>query len=656
MVPLSLGGSICLKSCSNRHEAIFYFITLLNSPTNSDAKFVLALTPLLLIAAVAYGYLLPLASIPSNPEQLSTLTSARIAAPANDDQSALDGLEVSFPVHWRHQFKDTQTLWYEFDLEGDALHQMTASEPFLGVYVWRVNQTIDVWFNGVQVGSGGSNDVRHWNSPLYFKIPVSLIEDANQLRIRHYASHGWGSMEKPIIGSDTALEPIYQTRYFVQHDVSLGLFVFVVVTGLFCLAVWYCGRREATYLWFAIASIGTAVYCANQFVRYPWLSPDMWRWLTNISTDLWAGAIVMIILKDLKLVKPWLEKMTFAYLGLGVCVYLIASYLALYDLNIYFHLGSILLTATVTYLAAMEYRKTRNSRAAFYSVVIAIGILAGVHDTLMQAVINNGWSWWGPAFEYRFNLLQFTAPAGFLLIGINLLQKFIESLNSVDRLNAELEQRVRDAKNELEDNYQLMQEVLIKQAAGAERERIYRDLHDDVGSKLLSLYYRLEDENNSTLAKSALEDLRDIVSPRALADCDLSEAISQWRAEALSRTQDAGVELQWFSPPAQCQQPLGESQHAQLRRMLREVLSNAILHNSGVTEIEVRLEVSEGHLKIWVANDGVELSSDQWKQGRGLSNLKLRARELRGQFSIEDQPGRVVVHWSVPLNNQTETL
>ena len=51
-----------------------------------------------------------------------------------------------------------------------------------------------------------------------------------------------------------------------------------------------------------------------------------------------------------------------------------------------------------------------------------------------------------------------------------------------------------------------------EQAASQERERIYSDLHDDLGAKLLSLVYRAESPVQADLARAILQDLRDVVT------------------------------------------------------------------------------------------------------------------------------------------------
>lgn len=635
---------------------------------------VLLMVALVVSVLLVYAILSPLLTTPEHQSRFLVLSegvavtaepgldasSAGAPSSAASDSTAVDaGWEpVQFPVHWRHQFPNTRLAWYRFDLTRAQLETAAGDETMLGLFIWRVNQTADVWINGQQIGTGGrtvSPMVRHWNSPLYFTLPVGLIRDENEIVIRHFADHSWGSMQNVVIGPDPILRPLHEARYFVQHDVALGLFVFVSITGVFCIAVWYYGRRGSSYLWFAIASVGSSVYCANQFVRYLWIDPDAWRWITNVATDLWACAILVFILRSLSLPRKRAEQMAMGYLVLGVPIYFYASFFHVFDINIYFHIGSLVIIGYAVGLSFNHFLKTRQPLAAFYGVLIGIGLVAGVHDTIMQAIVNNGWL--GAGFRYHFNVLHFFAPLSFLALGVNLVRQFIDALLAADRLNAELEQRIGEARSELADNYRVMEEVLVQQSANEERERIYRDLHDDVGSKLLSLYYRLEDESNSTLAKSALEDLRDIVSRKTLESCSLSSAVQQWQVEAFGRATDADVALNWqFDAPDE-DPALYESQHAQLRRMLREVLSNAILHNPSIQNIWVHIRASDDRLEIRVENDGVHAPASTWTPGRGISNLRLRSHELDGEFSISDvSEGRVSVAWSIPLPSPQQVM
>ena len=551
-------------------------------------------------------------------------------------------------------------MWYRLTLSGSELESLDRSgsdftEQLYGIYIWRINQTANVWFNGTLIGSGGRTEepmARHWNSPLYFTIPEGLLSDENEILIKHFAQHSWGSMEAIIVGTEDALRPIYEGRYFIQHDVALGLFVFVVVTGLFCFTIWFYRRREKQYLWFAIASIGLSFYCLNQFIRYLPIDADVWRWLSNISTDLWACSLLIFLLRSLNLEKPFAEKLAFGYLASGVPVYFYASFYQVFDINIFYHSGSLLIAVYSFYLCAQSAYRTKDSLPVFYCCILSLIFVAGVHDTVMQAIVNNGWLSDSDAeFRNHFNFVHFAAPLIFLFIGASLVKHFIDSMNEVDQLNEELEQRVSEAREELAENYQAIEKVLVRQTASEERERIYRDLHDDVGSKLLSLYYRLDNDSDSTLAKSALEDLRDIVSRKSLESCPLTIAVQQWRSEAFNRARDAGIKLTWKFDAEHPDLLLDESQHAQLRRMLREVLSNAILHNEKVSEIRVFVDIIDNAIQISVSNDGVVTPSSEWNSGRGISNLRVRSRDMHGKLSIDDlEDGWVSLTWSIPLS------
>lgn len=620
-----------------------------------------------LILVLIFVYLNSLSNISAADGEYLVLSESE-ALPLDIDYSELGSIDQSWisaelPFHWRNQFPDSRAVWYRLQLPKENLDSLGNLQPgiteqLFGIYIWRLNQTADVWFNGTKIGSGGSTEApmaRHWNSPLYFTIPASLIAEKNEILIKHFAQHSWGSMEAIIVGTEGALMPIYEGRYFIQHDVALGLFVFVLITGLFCFGIWFYRRQESQYLWFAIASIGLSFFCLNQFIRYLPIDADLWRWLSNISTDLWAASLFIFLLRSLGLKKPIAEKLVVAYLLSGIPVYFYASYYQIFDINVFYHIGSLLIAIYAFFICATQLLKTRTSLSAFYCCVLILVFIAGVHDTVMQAIVNNGWfSDSDPGFQYHFNFVHFAAPLIFLLIGTSLVKRFIDSMNQADLLNQELEQRVSEARDELAENYHAIEEALVQQSASEERERIYRDLHDDVGSKLLSLYYRLDNTSDSTLAKSALEDLRDIVSHKSMESCSLSTAAQQWRSEAFNRTQDAGVTLSWHFDEAGTETILDESQHAQLRRMLREVLSNAILHSKDVNEIKVSIDVIGDFLRVTVSNNGADEPVSSWKPGRGISNLRVRSRDLRGNFSLNDlDPGWVQASWSVPLNVST---
>ena len=568
--------------------------------------------------------------------------------------------KVTLPLHWRNEFPGLTAAWYRLALSEQELLSLSGEQASgetvsnLGIYLWRINQTADVWFNGEKIGSGGRIEprmARHWNSPLYFSIPRGLIQADNELLIKHYAPHTWGSMEPIVVGQESFLKPVYDLRYFIQHDVSMALFVIVLSTSIFTFMVWYFRREESEYFWFSVGSISLSFYILNQFIRYLPIHPDAWRWLSNVSSDLWAACIFMFALRSLKLDKPLAEKFMYAYVGAGIPVYFYASFFQVYDINFFFHIFSLFIGIYMFIVCGKHFLSTQKAMPGFYACLIAVICAVGIHDVWMQATINIGvLEQTTLSFQNHFNLMHFFAPIIFVFIAASLLKQFADSMNATQRLNVELEQRVSDARDELEANYKAIEDVLVQQSAHEERERIYRDLHDDVGSKLLSLYYRLDDESDSTLAQSALQDLRDIVSRKALQKSSLQDALQQMRQEAEDRIRDTNINLSWYAETFPDTLILSEQQHAHLRRMMREVLSNAIIHNKSASAINVSIFSSEESAIFEVSNDGVEHTVSEWQEGRGVSNLRIRARDLGGVFEISDgKPGWIKATWQIPL-------
>ncbi|MCR6700833.1 MAG: hypothetical protein NVV68_06655 [Dokdonella sp.] len=72
-------------------------------------------------------------------------------------------------------------------------------------------------------------------------------------------------------------------------------------------------------------------------------------------------------------------------------------------------------------------------------------------------------------------------------------------------------------------------------AAAAERERIYADLHDDLGARLLDLVYRAPTPAEADRVRAILQDLRDVVTRSRGTPGTLGDVLADIRAEAVQR-------------------------------------------------------------------------------------------------------------------------
>ncbi|MBX3706615.1 MAG: hypothetical protein KF911_08250 [Pseudomonadales bacterium] len=183
----------------------------------------------------------------------------------------------------------------------------------------------------------------------------------------------------------------------------------------------------------------------------------------------------------------------------------------------------------------------------------------------------------------------------------------------------------------------------------AERQRIRRDLHDDLGAKLLSLIYRT-DGPTQQLARSAISDMRDILTALDAEPLMLDEALATWRAEAQERAELHGFTLDWDDTAKPHDIVLSARQHTNLVRVLREAISNAVRHAT-TRVIVIRCDVQDGRLHLWVSSHGDpgRQSSTAWKPGLGIQQTRRRIDDLGGSVHWEDLPDGHRLVASIPL-------
>lgn len=169
--------------------------------------------------------------------------------------------------------------------------------------------------------------------------------------------------------------------------------------------------------------------------------------------------------------------------------------------------------------------------------------------------------------------------------------------------------------------------------AREERRRITRDLHDDVGARLLMLIHRAPTPEFADLARAAMSDLRTALNVLEGHPVSLAESIADWRAEAAGRCDAAGVALDWSAALPARDRSLGNREKTVLERALREALSNSLKH-SAPAHVRVRIALDGGAVSIEVADDGKPAQPQAWIEGRGLRGMRQRLAEHGGSLAL----------------------
>ena len=241
---------------------------------------------------------------------------------------------------------------------------------------------------------------------------------------------------------------------------------------------------------------------------------------------------------------------------------------------------------------------------------------------------------------------DFLKAGGAIGAGLIMTGRFVRVLNEFEQLYDQLEERVEAKQDELRASHARMRQLETEQAVAEERERIYRDLHDDMGAKLLGLAISAQRANlhkEADLARSALQDLRDVVSRDMHVATPLADLLADWRIETEQRVRNAGLALEWTFPDHDITLEVHPEGVLNLTRILREAVTNVLRH-AQASRVWVSLARENGALELTVSDDGqgFELPGrpDVLTQAGhfGLVGMRERALLAGGEMSISSSP------------------
>ncbi|MGV6825429.1 MAG: sensor histidine kinase [bacterium] len=190
----------------------------------------------------------------------------------------------------------------------------------------------------------------------------------------------------------------------------------------------------------------------------------------------------------------------------------------------------------------------------------------------------------------------------------------------------------------------------VERQVRQERERIYRNLHDDIGARLLSLIYKAKSPEEADTVRCLLHDLRDSVAQTVQMQVGLSEFVADQREEVNARLEIAGISANWPSIANLPDMPLHPQWVAHMRRSVRELVSNVIKH-SGANELWVEVVKDNDALQIILSDDGCGLSENA-REGRGMHNLRKRMATIGSEISwTAREQGGTRVTMVLPMRN-----
>ena len=200
--------------------------------------------------------------------------------------------------------------------------------------------------------------------------------------------------------------------------------------------------------------------------------------------------------------------------------------------------------------------------------------------------------------------------------------------------------------------------VAASTAVASERRRIAQELHDGVGSQIVSILSSLDDQipqqQTVVLAlEQCLVDLKMTVDAIDSEDDNLLDALGRLRYRVQHSLDRLGITMVWNIEMSSALENVRGVDAQQALRITQESLANVMRH-SHASEVVVSCRVlkNKSQLVLEVADNGHGIARKDGvkRMGKGIEGMLRRAREAGGHLRIASKPGKgTCLKLTIPL-------
>ncbi len=547
----------------------------------------------------------------------------------------------ALPDEWQADHPGVGGAWYRlrFDVPTPPSHPWAILLP-------RVGGIAQVYLNGTLIGRTSGFDggeVSLWRRASTFSLPPVLLQQGRNLidlKVSHTPMFGI-ALEPVMIGDDMAVDAAFNGLLHWRVSLSDATRILYVLLGGFTLVLWMHGRQESMYGYFGLLPIATAISLSPPTL--PPLPDLLWTPIYSFAVAAITPLSFIYCLRYAGWRWPRVELAWWLFtllLALAWCLHQDGPYWGwlhyLWLVQIPATLASLVLIAVIAW-------RTPNRETLL--------LLAGHLFSSATA----GYTWISSLLQPRstFNLLPIHLTPLCLFITWILTNRFAQTVNRYEALNAELEARVAAKHAELAGNDARMRELERERAVADERGRIMRDMHDGIGGQLISTLSLIEHGSAppaeiASAVRECIDELRLAIDSLEPVEHELLPVLGSFRQRLEGRLHRQGIRLEWKVgdvPPLRCLTPQNV---LHVLRILQEAFTNTLKH-AQATRISVETGVSGdgGQVYIRVQDDGRGFTVAG--RGRGIANMRRRAEIVGGAIDIQGSPEGTLLCLQLPV-------
>ena len=556
--------------------------------------------------------------------------------------------QVSLPYQWDRQHPAT---------DGQAHFRLRAavqdlSSP-LALYIPRLGNSFVIRVNGQDLASFGtlppdpSDD--SVTEPQYFVIPPQLLAADTLIEIIVGTHAGrLGGLSPVIVGPESDVRPMYRRTHLWNVEGSRFVVIVSAVLGLLAMLLWW-RQRDPAYLYYGLGELLWSVQTMRALLPH---SPLPWPWWGVIPLASFFAAPFLLCRFALTVMGHGHERLARAC---GVLA-LLAPFVAAFA--IFGHAPwaipawqAVILVVSIS-MAVIVVRGAVRSlvwEQRILGLAVAFIVACATRDVLVLRLSAR-------AYEMvpwtRFAWVAFGVSLAWIIA-----ERMREDRAAITRMNTSLNDQLAARNEELTAAFERERNNEKARGALEERQRLMRDLHDGLGSQLVGALRVAQQSGSSrediTLQlREAVDQLKITVDAMQETDGDIPSVLGAVRYRLTPRLQAAGIDLHWDVGRLPSVPGWGVREAYQLQMLLFEAFTNMVVH-SGARNASLSAHVFPGAasalatIEIGISDDGrgFDVQAASAGNGKGLSNMRMRAQALGAGLDIQSAPGqtRIVV-------------
>lgn len=547
----------------------------------------------------------------------------------------------------------TRTSWYHFQL---APARPAPPDSYLYIPRWKTDGEIAIYLDGRLFYQSHAN--LQWNGsnrPLW--IP---LEDAAEttppreilIRIRHVRGMG-GALSSMWVGDYSQLGAAYLVRNFFQTELPYIGSAMFLASGVFAFFIWLRRRRETPYLLFVAMTIVVFLRVMHSYMGMDRLPvSDAWFGWFTVNSVLWMVLIAQLFLRRLHHRRQALLTGAIIAMCLGVGLITLPVFAGTFDATVIAPLVyvSMAITGAIAFGTGIYSSWQAHSREG---VVLAgwglFGIVLGTYDIMLQ---NN-------LVDIEGLFLNIYAAIGLIVAFCQImLRRYTSAMSEVEHANAILAERLAERETELNASHERLREIERREVLLQERQRLMQDMHDGLGSSLVSAlrvveHGRIDESEIADLLKGCIDDLKLTIDSMEPVETDLLLLLGTLRFRLQPRLEATGIKLRWEVGDVPPLAWLDQRHSLHILRILQEAFTNVIKH-AGASEIRVTTETRDGFVRVGIVDNGRGFDVAIAAKGRGLGNQARRAEVIGGRIELTSEEDGTVLTLILPVDGLGE--